>query len=117
MHCMWLAVLALTFDVVSMYPSTQTGLWQLVAPGTMALMEHALCLHGRRALGSKTAQALLLLRTLAANNINRLAKRLDSSSQRQLRELVSGWPAFCLVATAVLWEQSVQWLCTARAGA
>jgi len=41
-----------------------------------------------RLLASKAAQALLLLRTIAAANINRLVNRLDNDSRRALMDLV-----------------------------
>lgn len=41
----------------------------------------------RRALVSKTAEALVLLQTLAANNLPRLAAAVDEGTRRTLREL------------------------------
>lgn len=42
-----------------------------------------------RKLASKAAQALLLLRTIAAANVNRLVNRLDNDGRRALKDLVS----------------------------
>jgi hypothetical protein len=41
-----------------------------------------------RQLASKAAQALLLLRTIVAGNVNRLVNRLDADTKRALRDLV-----------------------------
>ena len=43
-----------------------------------------------RALASRTGEALALLRLLAANNLGRLAARLDDASRRYLADLVGG---------------------------
>jgi hypothetical protein len=43
-----------------------------------------------RQLASKAAQALLLLRTIVAGNVNRLVNRLDADTKRALRDLVRG---------------------------
>jgi hypothetical protein len=54
-----------------------------------------------RALASKAAQALLLLRTLSYQNLTRLAVRLDNVTRRQLKDLVSQglqW-GYCFAAT------------------
>lgn len=48
-----------------------------------------LCATACRALADKAAQALLLVRSLVTNNINRLANRLDDSSKSKLKEVVS----------------------------
>lgn len=48
------------------------------------------CLACCRQLASKAAQALLLLRTIVAGNVNRLVNRLDADTKRALRDLVRG---------------------------
>lgn len=56
----------------------------------MCLSKFLALLHCRL-LASKAAQALLLLRTIAAANINRLVNRLDNDSRRALMDLVRIW--------------------------
>ena len=44
--------------------------------------------HTLRALVTRTGEALALVRVLAANNLGRLAARLDDASKKYLSELV-----------------------------
>lgn len=53
-----------------------------------------------RQLASRAAQALLLLRTLSAANINRLVNRLSAEAQRALRDLVC--PVLLFISVSVM---------------
>jgi hypothetical protein len=54
-------------------------------------------------LASKAAQALFLLRTLTAANVNRLAQRLAESTRTALKDLVRG--ADCCLCVFVHLQQ------------
>lgn len=65
-----------------------THLHHSTAPPSSSACAISTHTHPYRLLASKAAQALFLLRTLTAANVNRLALRLADDTRRQLQDLV-----------------------------